>query len=341
MPYKRHDIAEIKAINRPRAAGLRRLGIRSTEDLLLRPEPVLRLLVGRVKGFPVKRLAEFRAQAALMQIDGLTYEHAEALHRAGYRMLTQLAVPDPAAVARALGEAAKKKSIPGGVDAKTVTRWQKRALEIAYSGKVAGTITDGEKPVAGATVICGFERAETDEGGGFHLPFVPAGRHRLVVRAEGFKRAAYRVSALPGESVRFRLKLTRGEDEPVTLDEAQGQLILSFKADDELAFEDRKLADLPDGTPLHFRGTYGRGGAKVRLLGVYRRREGHRIIVPRVVVPADAVGKDAKVNDVYVVEGGRLRKTRKKFGAMRRELLLAPLKARGVKANLVAGKEAL
>lgn len=338
MPYKRHDIAEIEGVGRSRAAALRQLGIRSTEDLLLRPESHLRALAGRVKRFPVNRLAEFRAHAALMQIDGLNYNHAEALYRAGYRTLTRLAAPDPAEVARALGAAAEEKLIPEGVDAKTVLRWQKSALEIAYTGALAGSVSDGDHPVAGATVICGFERAETDERGEFYLPFVPIGSHRLIIRAEGFRRAAYRVKSWPGSSLRYRLKLTRGEDEARVLDEAQGQLILSFEADDEQVFEDRKLSDLPDGTPLHFRERYKRGN-RVRLLGVYRRREGNRVIVPRVVVSGDLIGDDAKVNDVYVVEGGRLRKSRKKFGAMRRDLLPAALRARGVRAKLISGKE--
>lgn len=337
MPYKRHDIAEIEGVGKSRAGVLRQLGIRSTEDLLIRPESYLRAVAGRVPRFPVKRLAEFRAHAELMQVEGLTYQHAEALYRAGYRTLARFAAPDPATVVRALDAAVAENLIPESADQKTVLRWQKRALEIAYTGTLAGTITDGDAPVAGATVVCGFEQSETDERGDFYLPFVPAGRHRVIIRAEGFKRSAHRVVVEPGRSPRYRFKLERGADEAEVIDESQGQMISRFSADDKLVFDNRKLSELPEGTPLHFRERYKRGD-KVRLQGVYRRREGNRVIVTRVVVPGGLVEKSAAPGDVYHVAAGALRKGRKRLDALRKGLLLDRFKAHGVKPKLTSRK---
>ena len=340
MPYKRHDIAEIEGVGKSRAVVLRRLGIRSTEDLLLRPESYLRAVASRVPRFPAKRLAEFRAHAELMQVEGLTYQHAEALYRAGYRSLTHFAAPDPATIVRALDAAVAANVIPASADQKTVLRWQKRALEIAYTGSLAGRITGGDRPVAGATVVCGYERAETDGHGDFHLPFVPAGSHRLIVRAEGYKRAVYRVDSIPGLTPHCRLNLTPGADDDAgrTVDEAQGEPITSIEADDELVFEEKKLTELPDGTPLIFRERYKRGN-RVRLIGVYRRREGNRIIVPRVFASGDLVEPNAAEGDVYLVEGGRLRRSRKKFAALREGLLLGRLKAGGLRPRPALGRE--
>jgi Domain of unknown function (DUF4332)/Carboxypeptidase regulatory-like domain len=338
MSYKRHDIAEIEGIGPSRAAALRRLGIRTTEDLLLRSEKHLRVLLRNVPRFPLNRLREFLAHATLMQINGVTGQHAEALYRAGYKRLDHLAAPDPATVARALDAAVAQNLIPESADAKTVMRWQKRALFIAYTGSLAGTVTDGEKPVAGATVICGFEHAETDEGGNFYLPAVPAGKHQVIVKAEGFKRSAHRLTVRPDSAPKYRFKITPGADERPVIDESQGGRITSFRADDTVVFENKTLADLPDGAPLIFRERYKRGG-KVRLIGAHRRREGDRIIVPRLVVPASLVEADAAPGDLYYAEGGRLRKGRKSIGALRKGMLLRQLRARGVKANLVSTKE--
>lgn len=328
MTYERHDIAEIEGIGPGRAAALRDRGIVSTEDLLERTPLELHRTLEDVPRFPTGKLPEYRAHAELMQVDGLDPQHAEALYRAGRTDLLALARPNPATLVEDLAAAVRDGVAPEEIDEATALRWQKRALTVAYTGTVVGRVVDdGGDPVAGAVAYAGSERAVTDGTGTFRLPAVPYGNTEVVVRAEGYRRAARGLPVRPSVDARHVFELTAGADDR-TVDESEGEVLDGVGPDDELVFEDVAFDALADGTPLHFRHRYRDG--RVRLHGVHRRRVGNRIVVSRVVLPGDAVG-DAAPGDVYYVENGGLRPGDETIGELRRRLATAHLAEHGVR----------
>jgi hypothetical protein len=320
MAYQRHDIEEIEGVGISRADSMRSIGITATEDLLSAPELILRRMLDKIERFPVSRVREFQAHATLMQVTGLDGQHAEALYRAGRRTLTRLAAPGPSVIVRELDQAVDEGIIPEGIETTTATRWQKRALVINYTGTVIGLVESEGNPVEGATVYCGEEQAITDATGKFWLPVVPFGTAKLIIKADGYKRLTRKVAVSVGSIPLHNFSLTAGEDEEKIVDEMEGSAIRTVEADDKIVFYDVELEDLPDGTPLQFRHRYRNGD--VRLIGVYRRRRGNLIEIPRVVVSGDMVDGDAVKEDIYIWREGELHKSIDTIAGIHNKLLL-------------------
>lgn len=307
--YQLHPIEEIEGIGPHWGRFLREDGFAWTEDLLDGPEWRVAARIRKDRGFPFARLRSFRRQALLMQVEGLSGQHAEALFRAGRRDLATLASAASATVAAELKKAAQARVIPEAPDAKTVERWQKRALVVAHTRALAGRVVDGEgAPVAGAVVHCGQERARSAADGRFWLPALPHQACRVIIHAEGFRRLR---AALPAEADagprHETFTLAAGVDEAVVVDEAAGGHVATFEADDEVVFVDAELAALPAGTPLVVRHHYR--DRRVRLVSAYRRRVGRRVEVWRVICPAAVVPSGAEPRDVLFWDGRALWKT--------------------------------
>ena len=324
MIYRKHEIEEIDGIGRIRGNKLRKLGIKSSEDLLLHSEEYLRGLLGKIEYFPMARVPEFRSQAELMQIDGIDGSFAGALYKARRRSLVKLSYPDPSSVVRELEEAREKGLINRPVSVSQVARWQKRGLIIHYTGTLAGQVECDGKPIANATIWVGLETAQTNYEGKFWLPSVKFGSHTMIIRAEGFKRFELPVDIVPDSLPIYTFELTPGEDFGQQSDEAFGEPLLAFRPDDKLSFYDADLDELPEGTPLQFRHIYRNG--TVRLIGVHRRRRGRIIEIPRVVLPLEMVGADIRKSDVFVWENGALTKSKIPLKEWRKRLVFSHLR---------------
>jgi hypothetical protein len=278
-------------------------GLHATEDLLRHPLDLLTAMFTAVSGFPRESLGSYRAQAELLQITDLSGQHAEALYRAGRGTLGAVERPAPSVLVRELDDAVADGVIPEGIDEATAVQWQKRALEIEYTGAVWGTVLSEEEPIEGATVHAGFEQAETDASGRFHLPVVPYGKTTLVVTAEGYQRLERGITVATDQQVDRTFDLEAGEDDRF-VDESEGGSITALGPDDRITFEDVELTDLPAGTPVHYRWRLRSG--EVRLHGVHRQRVGDQIVVQRITAPGTVVDGDPDPGDVYDWDGTEL-----------------------------------
>jgi hypothetical protein len=277
--------------------------LHATEDLLRHPLDWLVFMFSEVSGFPCDSLGSYRAQAELLQITGLSGQHAEALYRAGRETLEAVRRPAPSVLVRELDDAVADRVIPEGIDEETAVQWQKRALEIEYTGTVWGTVLSEDDPIEGATVYAGFERAETDASGRFHLPVVPYGKATLVVTAEGYHRLERGITVAADQQVDRTFELEAGEDDRF-VDEREGEAITALAPDDRISFEDVELADLPADTLVHYRWHLQSG--EVRLHGVHRQRVGNQIVVQRITAPGTVVDGEPNPGDVYVWDGTEL-----------------------------------
>lgn len=304
MEYKRHPIEAIEGLGEQRAAQLRKHGIDTTEDLLALSEIVAMSILKKIPGFPAARYREFYSAAEFLQVDGLTGQHAEALLHAGRRSLLKLAAPSPLVLVEELKEAAQSGLIPDEIDLNTALGWQKQAIAIHYSGCIHGMVQNENGPVEGALIYCGGHIAKADAAGKFHLPIVPHGKGKIVVRADGYMRLQTFVNVQAGKHLLMKLQLRPGQSVEQEINEASGEMIRSIRPEDRVVFQDVEWESLQDGTLLILRHIYKDGRA--RFIGIHRTKVDTEIQVPRVKAPEGKLPSDAKIGTVYALEGSIL-----------------------------------
>ena len=188
MSYQRHDVEEIEGIGNVYGEEMKNHGIFKTEDLLIHSELKLNRTLGKISGFPASKIKEFQAQAQLLQVSGMTGQYAEAFYRSGRHTLLKLASPDPSMLVDEVDKAVKDSIVSEGLDIKTATKFQKRALEIGYTGKISGLVESETGPISGAVIYYNNETTVSDENGYFWFSTVSFGSVRLIILAEGYYR---------------------------------------------------------------------------------------------------------------------------------------------------------
>lgn len=304
MAYLRHDIIETEGIGEQRAAQLRSIGIYATEDLLVMPFGMLTTRVQELEGFPVRSLVKYRAMAGLMQIPGVDGQFAEALYKSGAGTTLRVAAPTAEGLQKRINALHEQGDIPEPVDLTTVAEWQKNAIRLRFTGCVAGVVKHGEAPVAEASVHCHNETATSDSHGRFHLPYLPNGAIRLVVRAEGYQRAEVRVDTSAAPLVFRKVLLTQGDDTSTELDESQGQPITAIAPDDRIRFVETPFTDVADGAYLQFQALSRNGSGK--FFSVNRKKVGNEIRIARVLLPPEQMPDKLSAGKIYRKQGGGL-----------------------------------
>lgn len=114
---------------------------------------------------------------------------------------------------------------PGFVRATTsaveVAEGKATTVEVAVerAGSVAGRVTAGGRPVAGAAIITAGEQRmrvpqakQTDANGEYVIDTLPAGTHELTVRREGYVSRTITVNVAVGRETRGDVELSRGRE---------------------------------------------------------------------------------------------------------------------------------
>jgi hypothetical protein len=335
MLYQRHNVEEIEGIGSAYGGEMKNHGISKTEDLLVHSELRLNRTLGKISGFPTSKIKEFQAHAQLLEVSGMTGQYAEAFYRSGRHNLLKLAAPDPSVLVDEIDKAVKDSIIPEGIDLQTATKFQKRALKIAYSGKVFGLVESGTGPISGAIIYYNDETAVSDENGYFWLPVVSFGSVKLIIRTEGYHRLIRKLTLSPNVLSFNKIKLSEGNDEEETVDESAGDLIRHIDADDEIVFEDVSLEDLPNGSPLQLRHRYEDN--KVRLIGVYRTRVGNKIKVKRLKIDGNLIDIDSSIEQIYIWQDGKLNKSSESIRDIRKNLFFKKFTDQKVEINPMSG----
>jgi Carboxypeptidase regulatory-like domain/Domain of unknown function (DUF4332) len=323
MTYRLHDIEEIEGIGPARATVLRRRGIHHTEDLLRYDVGALMRMVERIPGFPAARMGAYRAHASLMQVPGLTYQFAEALCWAQRRGLSMLASPQPRAIVADVERARAANVLNEAVSEEAVLRWQKRAIAIDHTAKVAGLVLGaGRQPLAGAVARVGQERAETAADGRFWIPVAPYGKVSVTVSAPGYRTYTGRIVVRPGPVPVRAFTIAPGADPVRRVDEAAGGFIARVTPDHRRAWVPTPVSALPEGAPLWFSRRLQDGRAILH--GVHRKQVGLLIEIPRVTVPPDWVEEGTRPGTVFLWQGGRLERSDETVLSIRMRMWLGP-----------------
>ncbi|NNG00608.1 MAG: DUF4332 domain-containing protein [Desulfobacteraceae bacterium] len=332
MAYTVHPIDQIEGVGASRADVLRSVNIFCTEDLLLRSEDFLRNMLSRRGHFPAANVFEYRCAAELMQVKGLTGQFAEALIRAKRQTLVEFAGLSPDTLVEIFDNAKNGRIIPETIDGKKAVSWQKRALTVAYTGTVSGTVIHESVPVNDAKVTCQFEDAYTDERGRFWIPVVPYGINRIIIRKDGFKSFSAKIKVDPGRITTLEVKVSPGQDKIVISEEKKGEPLPLIRAGDEIVFKDVDFTSFENGTPLVLRYRYK--NEDIKLISVHRKRIGNVIERLRTRTEGSKVEANAPIGQLFIWQNNELVKSDKTVRDFREEIITTFYRLRGMKVSL-------
>ncbi len=299
--YKNHGIRDIEGIGEVWAKQLRSQGIITTEDLLKVDSRLLKKKISRIKNFPAAKLQEFISCAELMQIKGLSGQHAEALTKAGVSTLLKLSLPSPHKLVGILDEAKSKGIIPESIELISAINWQKDALKISLQNAVYGRVESFDGPVEGAIVRCQGISAETDENGEFWLTTLSLGTKSVYIEKEGYDSFVYKVNV--------KTKVTRcnavieQQTAIETADESRGEIV-TVDDPSEIKFVKRSMNDFSVSTPFRLARFYKNGNAK--LISLLKQRNGAVVEIGYTEVPVDNLVGSPSVGEMLIKNEGDL-----------------------------------
>ncbi len=176
---------------------------------------------------PLATVRAWRNRAALMHIQGVDHQVAEALHRGGIETVEELARQSLENLATRFAQAAEARIIPTVPANGQICDMIRDAATVHHCGRLAGTVLGAHgDPVAGAEVRIGDRSTMTDERGRFRLLRIPLGRAvRLVIRHP--EHSAYTAEsptlAADDDTIQLRtVTLRPATDAPLRLSEYDG-----------------------------------------------------------------------------------------------------------------------
>jgi hypothetical protein len=188
MPTAQFDspVTLVEGIGAATARRLEDSGIFTVFDLLRAGAEDIHAAVHEVAS--LAQTLRWRAAAALLQVNGMTNQWAEALVAGGVDSIEQLHSATHAELRQALDAARAAGSIPDVPDDATLHALRVDAAVLQFTGAVNVTVRDDvDLPVAGAAVKVGALRGTTDARGRARIARIPLGRSaRLVVEKTGF-----------------------------------------------------------------------------------------------------------------------------------------------------------
>ena len=295
MPYRMHDIEEIEGIGKKWGKAFKSKGIQKTEDLLLINDLVLEKKMKHINNFPKSKIKYFVSCAQLMQINGLTGQHAEAITQAGVCTLLKLSLPNPKKLVSVLDEAVKEGAIPESIDLNTAIEWQKKALKITLQNAVHGRIESLNGPVSGATVICQGIKAETDENGYYWLSTLPRGNLSVYATKEGYESSSCKVS--------IKKRINRRDNALLILSStastrSSDNNIVFVNDPSEVDFIKKNIKDFPVQTHFMFSRLYKNGNA--RLTSLHKDRKGNIVEIGYAEVPPENIMGVPRAHDMLI-----------------------------------------
>lgn len=306
------DILDIEGIGVKYRSALKKADINNIDDFL--DKSILSILrkLNKKEKISEKMLKKWRQMAELMQVDGITNQFAEALVRSGTTSLYRLSKPNPKKVLERIKEAHKKNIIPEDAKLPTldeVIEWQKDAIRIMLSGVFSGKIIDSKtkKPIKDSTIKIGYLQALADSGGRFRIHSLAYGKTVAIVFADKYLTRTFHLDIKPEKLSLNMLKLKKGSEEELKIDESEGKLIRTFKKGDEIITVQRDFKDIGEGIVFQFRKFYKRKPV-AKLLSLERTKIGHKMEISQIKVDKSMIPKDAKAEDLFIKKNGKFQK---------------------------------
>ena len=271
-------------------------GVERVVDLVTTPGALLVAQTGSAHD-------DARAAAALLRVDELSLDVAEALVRAGIRTLEDLAEAGLQTVERACDRAVDERRMAEAPSLYRLAGFQRQACELIHRALVNGTVLVGGAPLDEGEARIG-QRRRPIEAGRFVVDAIPPGDHLLSIvvpgRAIPFQ-AGLRLTA--GDALARRFELPAPADDHdlsiVTSDERNGSM-LTMIPNTRWRLVWGNLDNLAPGTDLVVQSL----GSRPRLLDIFRTRIGDTVLITRYRVALDLLGQ-AQVKDAVRWNGQR------------------------------------
>jgi len=282
-----HLIESIQGIGDVYGDKLTRIGIATTNDMIVfGPEFIFNRLEGSVSRALIDK---WHAMSLLMLIKGIGPNEAEILAHSKRDSWQTLDDTSPERLQNIFEQSEQGDSIPSTAQ---IARWQRKAVQLQYTGFIAGRVmSKKETPISNARIRVGNEETQTDQSGSYVLAGIPFWEKAIIVSATGYFSFETVLSLSSNALQRMDIKLAdspNGWSNPVRISEWESQVI-SFQTGDRFKKMDMTVDDLPDNTPLaeYHRGRYNDG--LIRLVSIYKIREGNQIILFRIKVKPEQI----------------------------------------------------
>ncbi|MCK6545930.1 DUF4332 domain-containing protein [Myxococcota bacterium] len=309
MSYLLEAPETIEGIGPAREEVLRRAKITNLAELFRAGAPRVHRLI---PGASAEQVGEWFCKGALMRVEGMTDDLADALVTEGIRSVHALADAELGALEAAAKKGRESGRLRAAPDLHALSALQKRAWKLAGSGMLAGRLCDRNgRGIAGARVIAGDREQHTDEAGWYAFDKLDAGRIRVRIELERrpFPLDVGEVEIRDGKltgPLRHRCSRDPAPSRLPVVRELDGHLIANTRATD-VQLLTRPLEELPEGSLVQVR-TLGADGHS-RLMSFFKERTGNTIIIPRARVKREELPAGAAVGDVLRWAAGRLEAT--------------------------------
>ena len=277
-----HSVESLLGIGEVYSGQLARIGIKTTNDIIVfGPRAIWNRLDQSLSSALIDK---WHAMTLLMQIKGIGPEEAFVLSESDRNAWHTLDDTSPERIQDIFENNDDGYAVPSTAE---IARWQREAVKLQYTGMIAGRILDADKkPVVGARLIVGKVDTHSDESGSYVLSGIPFWEKELEVQAQGYYRFETQLTLNSDALQRLDIKLAsspQGWSHPARVSEWEGQMI-SAQKNDKYVKVNVPLEELPVGTPLaeYHRGKYKDG--LVRLVSLFKIREGNRILFFRTKV---------------------------------------------------------
>ena len=283
-------IESIEGIGEVYGEKLKGVGVKTTNDMIVYgPHQIFAKLQGSISE---TLLEKWHDMCLLMLIKGLGPQEAEALVDAGRHSWQTIDDTSPKRLHAIFKEAKAHRKIPKVPSEAKIARWQREAVRLQYTGFIAGKVlTKKGELVENTTITVGEESTVSDDAGSYVLAGIPLWEKSLTVEAEGYYRFETALE-LPGNQLkRLDLKLAKsphGWGRPARISEWEGKMV-TFQTGDRFKRLNVEVGDLPNGTPLaeYHKGRYRDG--LIRLVPLFKIREGNQIIIYRIKVKPEQI----------------------------------------------------
>ncbi len=261
--------------------------------------------------------AAWRQMAALMEVEGVDAQRAEALVVGGIETVEELAGKHLSVLIEVFQAAIDSGHLGALPDTDEAARMLASATRIEMGAVAMGRLVDADgQPVAGATLRAGWRSAQSDARGRFRIAGIHGGlNHGLRIERDGASPQWLETTFVHDPRLIGGPTLVLPAEVASGLDEFDGDALPPFEGFEvrTVRFED----DTPrEGEVLRVQGFYA-SADDVRMASIYRAFEAGEVLVRKARLPMSGfVGDPPILGEIYLYREGRLRRAAGGAGAV-------------------------
>jgi hypothetical protein len=310
-----YRISEIEGVGEVYEKEFAEVGVFYIEDLLITnySKLIQKLNIKNYRHLALN-LNSFIVQAKFILLTK-SGQFAEALYKSGLRGFSELAWMDTKKLKNRIEEAKNSHMIPESINYETAIYWQKKAIELFYTGYYSGYILDeNRKGIAGAVILHEKKKVVTDANGQFFLSRIPFGKNKFKIIAENYFSLKINRDISHKSYQTENIQMIEGSDDKLYSIKKQ---VETFDVGDTISFVEIKSSDLVINDIYYVVFLYKNG--EIKMNSVERIAVKNGIRLNKIRITKDLLNKTPKIGDFYKWDGiifkkinGTLLKLRKK-----------------------------